>query len=153
MIARHIATLKKAAKAKKVEAGWFESDRYPAGKGQKTGMQVAAVARIHENGATITRGEKTIEIPARSFMKKAAQDFEKGRVAVQGRIAKRVIDGKITQEQALGQLGEFMVVCIVKSIRDGGWEKNSKATILRKGFDKPLIHTGHMWKTVNSKVS
>ena len=152
LIKRHIAVLKKAG-SRKVEAGWFESDRYPAAKGQRTGMPVAAIARIQEHGAEIKRGDSTITIPARPFMRKAAEDFKQQRKAVQDRIAKRVIDGKITQEQALGQLGEFMAGLIAKSIKNGGWPKNAPSTIAGKGFDKPLIDTGHMFKTVNSKVS
>jgi hypothetical protein len=146
MIAQHIATLKKAGN-KKVEAGWFESDRYPSG------IPVAKIARIQETGATIEHGDVKIEIPARAFMRKAAADFEQQRSAVQDRIARRVINGQITQDKALGQLGEFMSGLIAKSIRDGGWQKNAPSTIKGKGFDKPLIDTAHMWQSVNSKVS
>lgn len=47
MIERHLAALK-AIEGKSVEAGWFESARYP------DGMPVAVIARQNEFGASIT---------------------------------------------------------------------------------------------------
>ena len=152
LIARHINALKKV-EGKKVEAGWFESDRYPAGKGSSVGEQVAKIARIQEWGATIKRGNAEIVIPSRAFMRKAWSDFNQQRAAIQVKVAKKVVNGEITQDQALAQIGEALVACIVRSIRGGEWERNAESTIKQKGFDKPLINTAHMWKTVNSKVS
>jgi hypothetical protein len=51
MIEEHIKNLKQL-KGKQVEAGWFETARYPAAEG-KEGIQVARVARIQEYGGTI----------------------------------------------------------------------------------------------------
>ncbi len=50
---RQIKALKKASKGTKVEAGWFESDRYPASKDGEEGVQVARIARFLERGGTI----------------------------------------------------------------------------------------------------
>lgn len=47
MVNRHIAALE-ALKGKKVEAGWFESAKYPSG------IPVSVIARQNEFGATIT---------------------------------------------------------------------------------------------------
>lgn len=62
LIDKHIAALK-AMKSKSVEAGWFDSDRYPAAEGNSVGMSVAKVARIQEFGGTIHHpgGTKYIE--------------------------------------------------------------------------------------------
>ena len=152
LIDGHITALK-ALKGKKVEAGWFESDRYGATKKSATGTPVAKIARINEFGATITRGEKTIIIPSRPFMRGAWMKFRSDRQKIQAKIAKQIIDRGITGEQALGQIGNILEGYIVGSVRDGGWQGNADSTIKKKGFDKPLIDTGHMWKTVTSKVS
>lgn len=152
LIDKHIKALKEA-KGKKVEAGWFESDRYGGTKKSATGVPVAKIARINEFGATITRGKTTFEIPARPFMRGAWLSFSTDRKKIQAKIAKQIIDKKITGDQALGQIGNILEGYIVKSIRDGGWQNNAESTIKKKGFDKPLIDTGHLWKTVTSKVS
>jgi len=144
-------------KAKKVEAGWFESDRYGATKNNPVGNPVAVIARINEFGATVTRktkdGSVTTVIPPRPFMRAAWLKFSSDRKKIQAMIAKKIIEGKMTDQQALGAVGNILEGYIAGSIRDGGWQGNAESTIAKKGFDKPLIDTGHMWKTVNSKVS
>jgi hypothetical protein len=52
IIDRQIAALK-AASGKKVEAGWFSSDRYGAEEGSLVGRSVSEVARLNEYGGTI----------------------------------------------------------------------------------------------------
>lgn len=152
MITRQIEALKKL-NGKKVEAGWFETDRYGANKNGSVGMPVAAVARINEFGATIEKNEKKIIIPARGFMRGAWLAFSANRKKIQARIAKQMLENNKTPEQALGMVGNLLEGYIVGSIRDGEWEPNAPSTTAKKGFDKPLIDSGHMWKTVNSKVS
>lgn len=152
MIDKHIKALKEA-NGSKVEAGWFESDRYGGTKKESVGVPVAKIARINEFGATITRGETTIVIPSRPFMRGAWLKFRSDRKKIQAKIAKQMVEKKLTGDQAMAQIGLILEGYIVKSIRDGGWQGNAESTIKKKGFDKPLIDTGHMWKTVSSKVS
>ncbi|AWD92410.1 hypothetical protein [Xanthomonas phage Carpasina] len=135
----------KALTSKKIEAGWFESARYLASDKGDEGVQVAKIARINEFG--------TDTIPARPFMRLAIDNFRRDRNSIQSRINKRVADGKITADQALGQIGMAMEAKIVDSIKDGQWEANAASTIAAKGFDKPLIDTAQMWKSVSSKVT
>lgn len=52
LIKSHINALS-ALKGKSVEAGWFESDRYPTGPGGGEGRSVAANARLQEYGGVI----------------------------------------------------------------------------------------------------
>lgn len=176
MIEKHIAALKAMGKTRTVEAGWFASDRYGGKavterkKSKKTGkvtkkrvikasangtvgIQVAKVARIMEFGATITRGKAKIVIPARPFMRGAWRKFSADRKKIQASIAKQIIEKKITPQQALAQIGLILEGYIANSIRRGGWKGNAASTIARKGFDKPLIDTGHLWKSLSSKVS
>jgi hypothetical protein len=185
LVQKHIAALA-AMKGKSVEAGWFESDRYPASGDKSVGEQVARIARIMEYGAAINHpgGTKYIEdaaengrylgtrfvhkdfkgehkvtkahvivIPARPFMRLAWTKFKQQRLKIQAKIAKDLINKKIEPNQALAQIGMALEDCIADSIKNGGWQSNSPSTISKKGFDKPLIDTAHMWKSVNSKVT
>lgn len=141
----------KSMSAHSVEAGWFETDRYPAGK-EGPGRSVAENARVQEFGATIERGNTTITIPARPFMRLAWSMFSQDRSAIQVKVAGQLVRGKIDARQALGQIGMALEGYIVSAIRDGQWEPNAKSTIAGKGFDKPLIDSALMWQSVSSKV-
>jgi hypothetical protein len=184
MIDKQIAILKASAN-KKVETGWFSTDRY-AGEGQLAGRSVAEVARLNEFGGTIKHpggtkyitdavvnqkfvgsrfvsskfegehkitGPSVIVIPARPFMRLAESKFRAESLKIQMKIASKLIHGSINPQQAMEQIGLAMQGCIVDSIKNGGWVPNAASTIAKKGFDKPLIDSSHMWKTVNSKVS
>ena len=87
------------------------------------------------------------------FMRHAWVTFSKERAALQKRIAKKLIDGEITPEQALGQIGLALEGQIAKSIKSGPWEPNATSTARRKGFNKPLIDSSHMLQSISSKVS
>lgn len=150
-IDEHIAALK-GLEGKKVEAGWFESDRYGAGEGA-VGVPVAKIARIQEFGAAITKGKTVIVIPSRPFMRMAWAKFSANRPTLQKAIARKIIEKGLSAEKALAQIGLELENCIASSIRDGGWQRNAASTIAKKGFDAPLRDTKHMFKTINSKVS
>lgn len=58
-----------------------------------------------------------------------------------------------TPEVALQKLGVQMVTDIQGTIKAIGAEGgNSEATIERKGFDKPLMDSGHMMRSIDSEV-
>lgn len=159
MIQQHIKALE-ALKGSSVEAGWLETARYQAGKNgngkpipeKQVGQPIAKIMRIQEFGATIKRGDKIITIPARPFMRFAWSNFGKKRKSIQHKIAKDLVRGKITPNQAMGQIGLALEGEIVDSIKNGGWEPNSEATITKKGFDKPLIDSAQAWQAVTSQV-
>jgi hypothetical protein len=187
MIDRQIEALK-GFKGKKVQVGWFETDRYPAEEGESVGKSIAEVARLLEFGGTIQHpggttyiddaivkgkgagarfvnaktfeGQETkktkphaIVIPPRPFMRLAARNFMSKRTAIQATITNKAMKGEITAAQALARVGLVMENEVVKSMKNGNWIPNAPSTIARKGFDKPLIETGLMWKSVSSKVS
>lgn len=137
-----------------VEAGWFETDRYSDEDG---GGLVAERARKLEEGFTskLTLPDGTevdAYTPPRPFMRYAGLLFSADRRRIENNIAKKLFSGKIDADQALAQIGLAMEAKIVDSIKNGDWVGNAKWTIDHKGFDKPLIETGHMWQTVSSKV-
>lgn len=151
MIDNHIKRLS-ALKGKKVEAGWFETDRYPAGEG-KEGRSVAANARVQEFGATIVQGDTIITIPARPFMRLAWTQFSQKRHDIQAKVAVKMVSGNLTPEQGLGMIGNALVGEIIRSIDDGNWQRNADSTAAKKGFNRPLVDSSHMGQTVNMKVS
>ena len=52
----------------------------------------------------------------------------------------------------MGQVGALIAGQLQKSINETNNPPLSPRTIARKGFDKPLIDTGHMWNSVNFEV-
>lgn len=150
MLSRHIALLKEL-EGRKIEAGWFATNKYVDGK------PVAYIAQLNEYGFTrvihTKNGPSVQVVPPRPFMRKASDDFRKDIDEVMKRITGRLFSGAITVPQTLGQIGIAMEGYIVKSIKEGEWARNAKQTIYNKGFDWPLVHDGIMWQTVTSKVS
>lgn len=184
MLEKQIAALK-ALDGATVEAGWFESNRYPDGK------SVAEVARINEFGAlikvdaheqtiyrridestgTFKNGGKfvpkekanyatthsvaayQIVIPPRPFMRLAWYRFQIGFPALQKKLGKDFLSGKLSADGMLNQIGLHLEGLIVASINNGGWKPNAKSTIAKKGFDNPLTHFGTMKQTVTYKIS
>ena len=152
----------KSLSGRKVEAGWFESARYKAGprvNPDQVGMSIAQVARFNEFGTSrIVTSEdgktETVEhTPARPFMRFAYVKFEAKRTEVQAKIGAKIIDGKISAEQGLAQIGLAMEGEIVDSIKNGPWPPNAPSTVKAKGFNAPLRDTKQMFKSVSSKVS
>lgn len=189
MLEKHISAMESMV-GRSVEAGWFESARYPSSaetknkkeaeanlaeakkagaKGKqlevhkklvatatsaaRTGRSIAANARTQEFGATIRRGDTTITIPARPFMRLAWSQFSQKRSAIQAKVAINMINGGLSVEQGLGQIGLALEGEIIRAIKNGNWTPNAKSTADAKGFNKPLIDSALMWQTVSSKVT
>lgn len=95
----------------------------------------------------------SIEIPARPFMQLAWVMFLQRRSTVQKAIATKLVKGEISIDAALQQIGMELENCIAKSMKSGGWQTNSPATIRRKGFNKPLIDSAHMFQSISSQVT
>lgn len=183
LLQKHIAALK-AIENKKVEAGWFESNRYPDGKSvayiasvleygcviEVSGRTQTVYRKVDANGDFANEGRfvkaaksnfatdhfvpaHTIVIPARPFMRLAYSNFKKSLPDLQKKLGKQFLDGKITADQMLGQIGLHLESLIIDSMQNGGWTPNAKSTIANKGFDKPLKHWGTMMQTVTFKVS
>lgn len=182
MIKRHIAALK-AMKGRSVQAGWFESAQYekdgktisvariarlqeyggtidhPGGTKYITdaivgGRFVGArfVSRDFQGPHEVTKPHKIV-IPPRPFMRLAWSNFYAARSTIQKKIAKQLVRGEIDIDQALAQIGLVLEGCIAKSIRNGGWTPNAPSTVAKKGFNKPLIDSGHMFQSISSIVT
>ncbi|WVW37743.1 virion morphogenesis protein [Aeromonas phage Gekk3-15] len=133
----------KSMHGRSVEAGWFESAKY------SDGTPVAAVAAWNELGTP----DANYPIPPRPFMRKALMDANATIDQRLQRDVTRMLEGDFTPDQVLARVGQHYVSSIVDSIKNGNWQGNSDATIANKGFDKPLIHSGDMWKEATFNVT
>lgn len=132
----------------KVSAGFFESAKYT------DGTPVAYIAAIQEFG--YPEGN----IPSRAFFRNAIKANEKKWQSASSQLMLSVIEGKLSKEQALEQLGQSMKGDIQESILDGEFESLKQSTLdarqSRKRTagvaNKPLIDTGHMMRSVDYAV-
>lgn len=98
---------------------------------------------------THTVPEHTVTIPARPFFRGMIAS-ERAYVASDMGHALREADYNMAR--ALGLMGEEYLGKLQESIRDFTSPANAPSTIRRKGFDDPLIDTGHMLQTANYTV-
>lgn len=119
------------------KTGWLNAQPHP-----DTGESPAYIATIHEFGSPEQN------IPPRPTMRPAAAKNEQKWAATMGRGARAVLRGETAPATVL----ELVALEAAEDVRN---EINSltspplkPATIERKGFSKPLIDTGHMFKTI-----
>lgn len=141
----HIQALK-ALNAKTVKAGWFASNRYP------DGYSVAQNAAFQNSGGVIKRGDHQIVIPARPFMDLAGTNVQTQQSATAKQLINQVLRQNEEAPKALAKIGLLMENEIKKAIVQGEWAPNAPSTVKKKGFNKPLVDSGILLKTVASKV-
>lgn len=119
-----------------VEVGFIDGATYP------DGTPVAAVAFWNEFG--------TSTIPARPYFRRMIAAESPTWAPKMAKLAKATnYDG----QQVLGLMGEDIKGGLQQSINDLVDPPLSPATIKAKGFDKPLIDTGHMLNSITTKVN
>jgi hypothetical protein len=112
---------------------------YLSGATYNDGTPLSEVASKHENG---------IDVPKRPFMTFARDtNIDRWRKGLS-----RALASGVPMDRALALMGERMVSDIKKSILQGEWGNNGVATIARKGFDKPLVDTGAMSRSIEYEV-
>lgn len=128
-------------KKPKVAVGIFEAD---GGQPHGDEVTVADVAAWNEFG--------TETIPERSFLRAwFDENIDRAREALH-RLMLRVVEGKLTKEQALEQFGLWVQGEIQKRIAQGISPPNAQSTINAKGSSKPLIDTGQLRSSVTFGV-
>ena len=118
-----------------LEVGFMEKAKYP------DGTYVAQVAFDNEFG--------TKEIPSRPFFRTM--------ISKESPTWGKTLTGFLhfthyDVEKSMNNLGEDVMGALTQSIRDWQTPPNSPKTIERKGFNKPLIDTSHMIKSVTKNV-
>ena len=132
----------------KVTAGFLDTAKYA------DGTPVAYVAAIQEFG------HPEGNIPSRPFFRNAIKANEQKWGDVAGRLIESAIEGKISESQALEQLGSMIKSNIQESIIGGGFEQLKKSTLVARQSrkrtpgisSKPLIDTGHMMRSIDYVV-
>jgi hypothetical protein len=121
-----------------VRVGFLENATYPDGK------PVAMIAAIQEFGAP------SRNIPPRPFFRQAiAAHSEEWPKAITDNLKATGYDAEVT----LGRVGAGIKGQIQQSITDLREPALAPATVRRKGFDKPLVDTGHMLASVDYEVT
>lgn len=133
---------------KKLKVGVIGSE---AANEASPGITMARLAGVHEYGAVIDTGAGIVHIPERSFLRGTIEAAGNYRREIDA-LAKSVIDGKRTEEQALGLLGAKMVGDVKKRIAAGIGPANAPSTIAAKGSDTPLIDTGRLRQSITWAV-
>lgn len=127
----------KLGEGKVLRVGFLENATYP------DGQQVAMVAAANEFGNPANNQ------PPRPFFRNMIADNKDTWPDDIVRIAQTTdFDG----EQILGLMGEYIKAQLQQSIRELMEPPLSPVTIEKKGFDKPLIDTGHMLNSVDYDI-
>ena len=108
-------------------------------------LTVASIGFINEFG--------TETIPERSFIRSTIHDKKKEVIALQKKLLKKISDGSMKVEAALGLLGEFMTDEITKKIVAISDPPNKPATIKAKGSSNPLVDTGQLKNSITYEVN
>lgn len=114
----------------------------PEGKREEDGTPVAMIAAVHEFGSP-SQG-----IPERPFLRVSVQRNRQKYIRLNRINLVKMLRGKATVDQALGQLGEMAKGDVQTEIRSGDFAPLKEATIKRKGSSRPLIDTGQMVQSI-----
>lgn len=111
-----------------------EKHAAPEGEEQEP-LSVAEIADAHEFG---------LGVPERSWLRAWVDENQAMIRNDLRRAAMRMIEGKLTAQQAADLLGTKYVAAIQTRIANGIAPANAPATIAKKGSSTPLIDTGQM---------
>lgn len=125
-----------------VSTGFFEDAIYGE---ENNNAQVAQIARDNDQG--------TVKNPPRPFMNvgfgiKVQENLPK---LFLGNM-KRIVEGKSTFTKEYKILSTILTTGLKQTIVDWSTPPNSPRTIADKGFNDPLVKTGKMLESVESKV-
>lgn len=121
----------------KLKVGFLEGSTYP------DGTPVPLVAAVQNFGSS-SRG-----IPPRPFFSNMIREKKTGWAPA---IAKNLKANDYDVKKTLNQAGEAIAGQLRQSIVDTNAPPLKPATIARKGFEKPLVDTGHMLNSVDYEV-
>ncbi len=121
-----------------LKVGFLENATYA-----KNGMPVATIALIQEFGAPAAG------IPPRPFFRNFIAKNSKG---WPGGIANQLKLNGYDVQRSLQITGFVLKGQLQLEIRDLKTPPNAPSTIRRKGFDDPLIETGHMLNSVDFEI-
>lgn len=131
---------KKITNAGVLRMGFLEGANYPGGVNGAP-LSIAQVAFWNEFG--------TVRIPARPAFRTTIAKQSK---TWGDKLGKAVVATKYDGQKALALLGQSMRDDLEAEIAQWSTPGNAPSTIARKGFDKPLVHTGVMQRAPDYEV-
>lgn len=135
---KRLAELAAQAATAKVRVGIIEQANYDGSDGES----VAQVAFWNEYG--------TATVPPRPFFRNTIAEH-KDEWPKQAAEMLEANGGDV--RQALADMGEVVKGQIKMTIQDFREPPNAAATVKQKGFDKPLIDTGTLWRSIDCEVT
>lgn len=139
------------AKGSKVEVGILgedaEKEHEPEPGETASGVTIGEIGEFHEFGL----GNN----PVRSWLRGYVDPNKSKILEISRRLHEAVIEGKITEQQALETFGLAIKAGIQKRIASGIKPQVTEATQKRKGPSKtiPLINSGQFRSSINYKVT
>ncbi len=94
----------------------------------------------------------TSRIPARPFISRPIRANQAKIKALQARLAKGFLKGKITEEQGLTLLGTAVLNLILNSINTGFPPPNAPSTKARKKSSTPLVDTSQLKGSIDMEI-
>lgn len=104
------------------------------------GTSVIMVGAVHEFGSP------SRNIPQRSFLRSTVETGRRKYKGLFRKLAKKIVDGKITKTQALGLIGLQVQTDVRQKITD------IKSPELKSREGNPLIDTGHLRQSITFEV-
>lgn len=126
-----------------------------ADAGEDEQLDLVALAVIHEFGVDTDN----VYIPERSFIRSTLRQKKDELAKLIASLVRKVIEDKMTEDQALGLLGEWGAAEIKKTIIEKRTEgpdpqENAASTIARKGSSTPLVGlTGQLTDSISYEVA
>lgn len=93
-------------------------------------------------GLPVTKPHKIV-IPARNFMDEAVKILEEDSKMEGAYLAKKVLHGELTPDEALAKIAQIAEDAIRIAILNGEYAPNAASTIAKKGSSKPLVDKGN----------
>lgn len=113
---------------------------------------IAATLNYGRAAGTTLGGRSYPEIPARQFMKFAAEMWEREFPKVLKKFLPSVLGGTMSIDEFLTEIGKRARDAVKKAISDGDYAPLAPSTIAAKGSSTPLIDTGTMMRSVTFEV-
>lgn len=110
-------------------------------------LSLLEVAAQHEFGAPAAG------IPQRSFIRATVDEKRADIGRLQLALAKQVLAGKLTPDQALEQMGAKVAAWCQTRIAEGISPALQPETVRRKGSSTPLIDTGQLRSSITYRVT
>ncbi len=133
---QRLLALAAATESAKVRVGIIESEDYD------NGQSVAQAAFYNEYG--------TAHIPPRPFFRNTVAEH-KDQWPQQAATLMKANGGDV--RQTLEDLGDGVKGQLVQTIQNFREPSNATTTVKKKGFNKPLIDTGTLWRSIGYEVA